>query len=43
MYEECKLTGENVEGRVECDFGFEDCPNYVKAQCKADGEPDEGG
>ena len=33
LREKCKLTGEDVEERVECDFGFEACPHYQK-RCK---------
>ena len=34
LREKCKLTGEDVEDRVECDFGFEACPHYQKARSK---------
>lgn len=31
MLENCTHTGRTTEGDVECDYGFEHCPEYQKA------------
>lgn len=32
LCEECILTGEKVEGFIMCDFEYDLCPDYIKAQ-----------
>ena len=31
MFENCTLTGRVTEGEVECDYSYEQCPEYQKA------------